>query len=177
MTDPRVAKLADLIVNYSLELKAGSLVRIDGGTVAAPFVRELYRAALNAGANRRTKLEVEGTDVIDVNESSDEQLTFVSEIDHFEVENLDAIVTIWADRNTRALSQPDPGRLSKRISSRRQLTKRFWERIDEAASGSRPTASSTCPTARSSRAPSRRRRKATSASRSRRSSRGAGWRT
>jgi aminopeptidase len=131
MTDPRVAKLADLIVNYSLELKPGNLVRIDGGTVAAPFVRELYRAAVNAGANPRTKVEVEGTDVIAVNESSDEQLAFVSEIDRFEVENLDAIVTIWADRNTRALSQSDPARLSKRIASRRQLTKRFWERIDE----------------------------------------------
>jgi aminopeptidase len=131
MTDPRVAKLADLIVNYSLELKPGNLVRIDGGTVAAPFVRELYRAALSAGANPRTKVEVEGTDVIAVNESSDEQLAFVSEIDRFEVENLDAIVTIWADRNTRALSQSDPARLSKRIASRRQLTKRFWERIDE----------------------------------------------
>ena len=54
MTDPRVTKLADLIVNYSLELKPGEIVRLDGGTVAAPFVRELYREALRAGANPRT---------------------------------------------------------------------------------------------------------------------------
>ena len=52
MTDPRVAKLADLLVNYSLELQPGQIVRLDGGTVAAPFVRELYRSALRAGASR-----------------------------------------------------------------------------------------------------------------------------
>ena len=51
MTDSRVTKLADLIVNYSLELKPGEIVRLDGGTVAAPFVRELYREALRAGAD------------------------------------------------------------------------------------------------------------------------------
>lgn len=131
MTDPRVAKLADLLVNYSLELKPGESVRIDGGTVAAPFVRELYREALRAGANPRTRVEVEGIDVIAVSEASDEQLTFVSEIDRFEVENVDAIVTIWGDRNTRALSQADPQRVSKKIASRRKLTNRLWERIDE----------------------------------------------
>src|SRR5712691_7419818 len=101
MTDPRVAKLADLLVNYSLELKPGEIVRIDGGTVAAPFVRELYRAALCAGANPRTRVEV------------------------------DAIVTIWAERNTRSLSRADPRRVSRRIASRRALTNRLWERIDD----------------------------------------------
>ncbi|MGZ8708322.1 MAG: aminopeptidase, partial [Gaiellaceae bacterium] len=131
MTDPRVAKLADLLVNYSLELKPGEIVRIDGGTVAAPFVRELYREALRAGANPRTRIEVEGIDVIAVGEASDEQLTFISEIDRFEIEKVDAIVTIWADRNTRALSQADPKRVSKKIASRRILTNRLWERIDE----------------------------------------------
>jgi aminopeptidase len=131
MTDPRVAKLADLLVNYSLELGPGQLVRIDGATVATPLVTEIYRSALRAGANPRTRVEVEGLDVIAVSESSDEQLTFVSEIERFEVENVDAVVTIWADRNTRSLSQADPRRVSRRIGSRRQLTNRFWERIDE----------------------------------------------
>jgi aminopeptidase len=131
MMDPRVAKLADLLVNYSLELAPGQIVRLDGGAVAAPFIRELYRAALRAGANPRTRVEVEGIDVIAVGEASEEQLTFVSEIDRFEMEQVDAIVTIWADTNTRALSQADPQRLSKKIASRRQLTNRLWERIDE----------------------------------------------
>jgi aminopeptidase len=130
MSDPRVAKLANLLVNYSLALERGELLRIDAGTVAAPLVTEAYRSALRAGANPRTRIEVEGLDVISVGESNDEQLVFVSEVDRFEVEQVDAVMTIWADRNTRALTQADPQRVSRRIASRRELTKRFWERID-----------------------------------------------
>src|SRR6266540_1013426 len=130
MSDPRVAKLGDLLVNYSLELDAGQLLRIDAATVASPLVTEAYRHALRAGAQPRTRIEVEGLDVIAVAESSDEQLVFVSEVERFEVEQLDAVMTIWADRNTRALTQADPARVSRRIASRRELTKRFWERID-----------------------------------------------
>src|SRR4029078_12189871 len=91
----------------------------------------LYREALRAGALPRTRVEVEGIDVIAVNEASPEQLTHVSEIDRFEVENVSAIVTIWADRNTRALGQADPARVSKKIHSRRPLTNLFGKRIDE----------------------------------------------
>jgi aminopeptidase len=131
MSDPRVAKLADLLVNYSLELGDGQIVRIDGATVSAPLVTEIYRAALRTGAHPRTRVEVEGLDVIAVSDASDEQLTFISELDRFEVEKVDAIVTIWAERNTRSLTQADPQRVSRRIASRRQLTNRYWERIDQ----------------------------------------------
>jgi aminopeptidase len=131
MADPRVAKLADLLVNYSLELGPGHVVRIDGSTVAAPLVTEVYRHALRAGANPRTRIDVEGLDVIAVSDSSDEQLSFVSELDRFEVEQLDAIVTIWAERNTRSLTQADPQRVSRRIAARRTLINRYWERMDE----------------------------------------------
>ena len=130
MSDPRVAKLADLLVNYSVALQPGQLVRIDASTVSAPLVTEVYRHALRAGAHPRTRIEVEGLDVIAVGESSDEQLAFVSDLDRFEVEQLDAIMTIWADRNTRAMTQADPDRVSRRIASRRELNKRWWERID-----------------------------------------------
>jgi aminopeptidase len=130
MSDPRVAKLGALLVNYSLELQPGQLLRIDAGTVAAPLVTEVYRAALRAGGHPRTRIEIEGLDVIAVDESDDEQLVFVSEVERFEVEQVDAVMTIWADRNTRSLSGADPNRVSRRIGSRRELTKRFWERID-----------------------------------------------
>jgi aminopeptidase len=130
MSDPRVAKLGELLVNYSLELQQGQLLRIDAGTVAAPLVTAAYRSALRAGGHPRTRIDVEGLDVITVAEANEDQLVFVSEIDRFEVEQVDAVMTIWADRNTRALTGADPARVSRRIGSRRELTKRFWERID-----------------------------------------------
>jgi aminopeptidase len=85
---------------------------------------------LRAGALPRTRVDVEGLELISLNEASDDQLVFISELDRQEVEELYAIVTIWADRNTRALTGADPERVSRRIASRRQLVNRFWERID-----------------------------------------------
>jgi aminopeptidase len=130
MSDPRVAKLGDLLVNYSLELQPGRIVRIDASTVAAPLVTEIYRHALRAGAYARTRIDVEGLDVILLEEANDEQLVFLSASDRHDVEEIDAFVTIWADRNTRALTQAEPQRVSRRLASRRQLTNRLWERID-----------------------------------------------
>jgi len=135
MSDPRVAKLADLLINYSLGLQPGQQVRIDGGTVAAPLVRELYRYALRAGAHPRTRIDVEGVDVITLAEASEEQLTYISELDRQDVEQIDAFITIWADRNTRALTGADPGKISRRIGSRRELINRLWERIDAEEAG------------------------------------------
>jgi aminopeptidase len=135
MSDPRVAKLADLLINYSLGLRPGQQVRIDGGTVAAPLVRELYRYALRAGAHPRTRIDVEGVDVITLAEASEDQLTYISELDRQDVEQIDAFITIWADRNTRSLTGADPGKISRRIGSRRELINRLWERIDAEEAG------------------------------------------
>jgi aminopeptidase len=130
MADAPAAKLADLIVNYSVELQPGQLVRLDGGTVAAPLLLELYRQAIRAGAHPYTRIALEGTEHIVLSEGSDDQIAFVSEIERHEVEELDALITIWADRNTRALGQADPRRVSRRMAAQRALSNRYWERID-----------------------------------------------
>jgi aminopeptidase len=129
MNDPRAARLAELLVDYSLELRPGELVRIDAATVAAPLVAEVYRAALRAGAHPYTKIELEDLAPILYAEASDEQVDHVVPTEHDEVERLDAMVTIWADRNTRSLSQADPEKMSRRLAARRPLSNRFWDRI------------------------------------------------
>ena len=51
MTDPRLAKLADVLVNYSTGVKPGDLVRLSGPAVGRPLLVELYRAVIRAGGN------------------------------------------------------------------------------------------------------------------------------
>ena len=130
MVDPSVVQLADLVVNYSVELRPGQLVRIDGGEVAAPLLIELYRAALRAGAHPYTRVSLEETEYIVLSEGSDEQIAFVSELQREEVERVDAVITVWADRNTRALATVDPQRASRRMAAQRALANRYWDRID-----------------------------------------------
>ena len=51
MTDPRLEKLASVLVNYSLKIRPGDKLSIEAPDVAAPLVRAVYREALRAGAS------------------------------------------------------------------------------------------------------------------------------
>ena len=51
MTDPRVAKLAELLVNYSVAVKPGDKVAIQGESLAEPLLKAIYVKVLQAGGN------------------------------------------------------------------------------------------------------------------------------
>jgi aminopeptidase len=129
MTDPCLSRLADLIVGYSLDLEAGTVVRLDSLDVAAPLVVELYRSALAAGAHPYASLTLDGVAEELVALGSDEQLEYLSPVQWAEIEHLGALVTIWAETNTRSMSRAQPDRQSRYIAAQRQLSKRRWERI------------------------------------------------
>ena len=129
MRDPRVARLGELIVSYSLELEQGQILRVDVPPVAAPLAVELYRAALKAGGHPYANVELEQLPEILVKKGNDDQLEFLSPIAAAEIEFVDAIVTVWAESNTRALSRVPPDRHQRLIAASRRLAKRRWERI------------------------------------------------
>ena len=129
MTDPRVARLAELIAGYSLELQPRNVLRIDVAPVGAPFAVELYRAALRAGAHPYVNVELERLPELLARRGSDEQLDFVSPIAAAEVELVDAVVTVWAETNTRALTNVPPERHQRMIAAGRRLNQRRWDRI------------------------------------------------
>ena len=129
MTDPRVERLAELLVEYSLGLRERQMLRIDGAVVAAPLVLALYRAALAAGAHPYTKVGLEGLAEILLEEGSEAQLEYVPALDWREIELIDALVTIWSEENTRSLSGVDHTRQSRLIAARRELSERRFERI------------------------------------------------
>jgi aminopeptidase len=129
VADPRADKLAHLIVDYSLALGEGDVVRLDADEPGIPLVVALFRAALAAGARPFANVQLDGIAEQLVASGSDEQLTYISKVEWHEVETIDAAVTIWADANTRSFSRADPVRLSRWIATRRRLSNRRWERI------------------------------------------------
>jgi aminopeptidase len=129
MRDPRVERLAELIVSYSLGLEPGNVLRIDVPPVAAQLAVELYRAALAAGAHGYADVELERLAELLVKEGNDEQLDFVSPIALAEIELIDASVTVWSESNTRALTRVPAERHQRLIAASRKLAKRRWERI------------------------------------------------
>ena len=51
MSDIRVDKLADLLVNYSVAVKKGDRVLIQGDLAGEPLIRAIYVKVLQAGGN------------------------------------------------------------------------------------------------------------------------------
>jgi aminopeptidase len=129
MTDPRVERLADLLVDYSLALGEGQVVRIDSLDAGAPLVLAVYRSALRARALPYTNVGLSGLGETLLQHGSEDQLTYLSPIQWEEIEQLDALVTIWSESNTRALSRVEPDRHAAYIAAQRKLSNRRWERI------------------------------------------------
>jgi aminopeptidase len=129
VSDPRIERLAGLICDHSLRLGRGDVVRIDSFDCAAPLAGALARAALDRGANAYTDVALGGLSEQLLAEGSEEQIAFVAPTDWAEVEELDALITIWSDDNTRSLSRVDPGKQSRHLAARRRLSNRRWERI------------------------------------------------
>src|SRR4051812_14714330 len=51
MRAPRLEKLADVLVNYSVGVKKDQVVRLSGPPVAEPLIVELYRKVIAAGGH------------------------------------------------------------------------------------------------------------------------------
>jgi aminopeptidase len=132
MKDPRYERLAELLLDHSLELKPGQVLRIEGPAVAAPLIVPLHRHALERGAHPYAAVDLSGLTELLVNRGSDEQLDFVSPLALREVDAIDAAITILSQANTRSFSQADPERRQRRLAADRQVSIR---RRDRAARG------------------------------------------
>ncbi len=129
MEDLRVARLAELVVGYSLELREGQILRIDGGAGSAPLIVALYRAALARGALPYTNVALDGLAELLVRAGTEEQIAYSSPAQHQEIDTVDAIVTVWGEANTRSFSHAEPDRHQRYLGARRELLNRFWDRI------------------------------------------------
>lgn len=131
MADPRVEKMAQVLVRYSLALKPGDLFRIIAPPAAAPLVRALYKEALLAGANPYLAMTLEETDELLLRYGADAQIGYVSPLMRQEIEEINATVRIMASENTRALSGVDPHKIALRRQAMSDLQKRVMQRSAE----------------------------------------------
>jgi aminopeptidase len=128
MKDPRLEKLARVLTRYSLALKPGDILTINGEALAAPLIRECYRAALRCGVFVTTDIALDGMAEIFYATANDQQLKWVSPFAKHKVRQIDASLGIWADENTKALTNVDPKRLAAASSARKPISQLFMNR-------------------------------------------------
>jgi aminopeptidase len=128
MPDPRIQKLAQVLVHYSLELKSGDRFRLNGTVATAPLIREVYREAVRAGVHVTPRIELTDLNEIFFREANEDQLNFFPDLLAREIEYFDAVLSIGGDENTKYLSGIDPKRMAVRGKVNSPINQRFMER-------------------------------------------------
>jgi aminopeptidase len=128
MPDPRITKLANIMVHYSLELKPGDKFVLRTHPVAQDLTLAVYEEAIKAGAHVQVMNATPGAQELFYKYASDEQLDYVSPVQKMVVETFDKSLNIWAEENTRALSGIDPKRMSRAQKAGAELSKTFMKR-------------------------------------------------
>lgn len=128
MTDPRLANLARIIVDYSVKIRPGDKVFIAAMPAAEPLIKELYGLIVRRGGHPQLLLDLPGLQPIFFREASDEQLRYLPPIMQYVAENFDVRISIGSQANTRELSGVEPARQAMRAQAMRPLMKTFMER-------------------------------------------------
>ena len=133
MYDPRFNKMAQVIVNYSIEVRPGQTVYVWGQTPAAPLMLEIYREVLKAGGNAFLRADLPGAQEIFFAHARDAQLDFVSPVDRISVEEgqFDAYIRIGAETNTRRLSNANPASMQRYQAAMRPILDKRLRRSAE----------------------------------------------
>lgn len=132
MHDPRLDKLADVLVRYSTAIRKGDLVHIHAESVAMPLIEAIYRAVLRAGGHPFWTPRSEVLQELLLSEGTDDQLSYVSPIDVHRVKTVDVHLGIWAELNTKFLGRVDGRKAALHQSARKPTMKIFMERAAEA---------------------------------------------
>jgi aminopeptidase len=128
MIDPRVRKLAHLLVHYSTGVKPGETVRIAGTPVSEPLLRELYREVLRAGAHPLVRVQLTDEDYLFYGAAADAELDYVDPLLLRETETIDVSIGTIFGQNPHTLTSVDPARKQRRLRSRKPLLEKFIER-------------------------------------------------
>lgn len=131
MPDPRMQKLAELLVNYSVEIHPGDWVIVRGGVIAEPFIAAIVSAVVRAGGLPTVLLSSDAVTEAFMREAESSVLEWVSPTETLLYEKADAIISARAVSNTRNLSGIDPSKEQVATIARGKLTETYMRRSAE----------------------------------------------
>ena len=128
MGDPRVEKLADLLVGYSIAVKPGQEVAIQGTTLAEPLIRALYASVLKAGAHPTVIATLPCLQETFYRHASSEQLEHIPPVLRLVTETYDGLISLISPANTKDLGHVPPEKLALNQRGTAEVTKTFMKR-------------------------------------------------
>jgi aminopeptidase len=128
MADIRIEKMADLLVNYSVEVKPGNRVAIMGDFLAEPLLKAVYVKVLQSGGHPYLTVSPTGIEELFFKYASADQLVHIPPPTRLMYETYDCRIFIGGDENTKALNSVDPAKIVMHQKARRDLMKLMLER-------------------------------------------------
>ncbi len=128
MRDPRVERLATVILDYTTRVKEGDVVVIRGHALGEPLISALFRQCLQRGAHPHLNVWLPDQEETFFRYASDAQLDFVSPILRQFYEEFDVMIRADAEANTKARTNIDPAKQSRWAVAYRDVLHRYLER-------------------------------------------------
>src|SRR3989344_729162 len=116
--DQRIQEVAKILVDYSIGVKKGEYIIVEGGIEAIPLIKEIYRLIIKRGAFPKVNLGFPGQSYIYYKNASNEQLKKFPDIAFYEIKRAQGYIGIHSARNTMELTNTDP----KKIALRQRVT-------------------------------------------------------
>jgi len=131
MNDPRIDKLADVLVNYSVRVQKDQWVMVNTAIEALPLANAVVAKVLQAGGKPTIIMNSDALTETVLREASAEQLAWVSPVESLLYEQTDAFIALRAASNTRALTGIDPEKQRIQQNARRVLQETYMRRAAE----------------------------------------------
>lgn len=118
----KIDKIAKLLVDYSTKVEKGDRVQIACDLPAAGFAIEVYKHALQKGANAWIKVEIPEKRFWFYKLAKKSQLEFFPAHEMYEMKNTDVYIAIRAPTNTKDLASINPKKISQRMKTLKPIT-------------------------------------------------------
>jgi aminopeptidase len=121
MHDPRLTRMAEILVKYSTKIKKGDKVKISGEPISIPLLEQIYIEALKAGGHPFVDISLPTVSQYFYKYANDDQLKFISPIAKTIIKNYDVAISIMSEENAHRLSGVDPKKQTKRTMAMKEL--------------------------------------------------------
>ncbi len=129
MADIRVERLADLIANYSVQVKENQEVFIIGPFVSFPLVEQIYKYVLLAGAYPSVMFQDDRLTDAQFLFGKDHQLEHVPPLSRFTMQKADILIRVKAEKNPKHLANMVPEKIQKYMKPQIELSDIMTQRI------------------------------------------------
>ncbi len=114
MTDPRIHKFAQILVDHSARIQPGDRVLLESTFAAEPLVRELYALILQRGGYPHPLFTFPEEEKIFFTYANETQLDFIPTFKYLAYQEFESRIRIHSATDTRALSEIDPAKQARR---------------------------------------------------------------